>query len=84
PAESELFLSAPIPILIEDWSHVYRAVQALRRSGIVDLDRYFDEHPHAVAELRAQHTLVAVNDAVVSLFEAESRAHFLEHAQILL
>lgn len=83
-AESELFMSAPIPILIEDWSRVYRAVQELRSAGIGDIDRYFDEYPQAVANLRALHAFVAANDAVVSLFEAESHEHFLNQAEILL
>ncbi|MBU9547353.1 ATP-binding protein [Burkholderia multivorans] len=83
-AESELFLSAPIPILIEDWSRVYRAIKDLRASGIDNIDRYFDEHPEAVTQLRAQHSFVAANDAVVRLFDADSREHFLQHARILL
>ncbi|HHT8993286.1 TPA: ATP-binding protein [Burkholderia cenocepacia] len=84
PAESELFLSAPIPILIEDWSRVYRAVKELKMAGVSDIDRYFDEHPQAVARLRALHAFVAANDAVVQLFDAESKEHFLQHAEILL
>ena len=46
--KAKLFLSAPIPILIEDWSRVYRAVKELKTSGVSDIDRYFDEHPQAV------------------------------------
>lgn len=84
PAESELFLSAPIPILIEDWSRVYRAIKELQASGVADIDRYFDAHPEAVSNLRALHSFVAANDAVVALFDAQSREHFLAHAQILL
>ncbi|MDR8074987.1 GHKL domain-containing protein [Burkholderia cenocepacia] len=83
-AENELFMSAPIPILIEDWSRVYRAMSELRRAGIDDFDRYLDEHPQAVSTLRGLHAFVAANDAVVSLFEAESKEHFLQHAEILL
>ncbi|MPV60202.1 histidine kinase [Burkholderia sp. HI2761] len=84
PADSELFQSAPIPILIEDWSRIYRAVKELRKSGVVDIDRYFDEHSQAVSDLHALRALVAANDAVVTLLEAESTTHFLEHAAVLL
>ncbi|MCC8402722.1 sensor histidine kinase [Paraburkholderia sp. MMS20-SJTN17] len=83
-AESELFLSAPIPILIEDWSRVYRAIKSLQSIGISDIDQYFDERPEAVAELRALHSFVAANDAVVNLFEAGSMERFMERAKMLL
>jgi signal transduction histidine kinase len=83
-SESEFFLSAPIPILIEDWSRVYEAVKQLQAAGITDIDRYFDEHPEAVEALRSLHAFVAANDAVLSLFEAQSREQFLAHAKDLL
>ncbi|MBB4513627.1 sensor histidine kinase [Paraburkholderia fungorum] len=83
-AESELFLSAPIPILIEDWSRVYRAIRRLQSTGISDIDKYFDAHPEAVADLRALHSFVAANDAVVSLFEAGSMERFMDRAKMLL
>ncbi|WP_391857476.1 nitrogen regulation protein NR(II), partial [Vibrio cidicii] len=59
-------------------------VKELKMAGVSDIDRYFDEHPQAVARLRALHAFVAANDAVVQLFDAESKEHFLQHAEILL
>ena len=59
-------------------------MKELKTSGVSDIDRYFDEHPQAVTQLRALHAFVAANDAVVQLFDAESKAHFLQHAEILL
>ncbi|PRY06164.1 sensor histidine kinase [Paraburkholderia sp. BL25I1N1] len=84
PAEDNLFLSAPIPILIEDWSRIYRAIKNLQASGITSIDSYFDEHPEAVSQLRALHSFVDANDAVVSLFEAQSRDQFFERVKVLL
>jgi two-component system, LuxR family, sensor kinase FixL len=80
----DLFSTAPIPILLEDWSQVYEAVLELQRSGIADIDRYFDEHPEAVQQLRTLHRFVDVNDAAVRLFEAESKDHFMAKARQLL
>jgi two-component system, LuxR family, sensor kinase FixL len=82
--QADLFSTAPIPILLEDWSQVYVAVLELQRSGIPDIDRYFDERPEAVQELRRLHRFVDVNDAAVRLFEADSREHFLATARQLL
>ncbi|WP_321840801.1 sensor histidine kinase [Paraburkholderia bannensis] len=80
----QLFLSAPIPIMVEDWSRVYKAITDLRRSGITNIDAWFDSHPQGVAELRALHSFVEANDAVVELFEAGTRAAFFERAKQLL
>ncbi|PVX83654.1 sensor histidine kinase [Paraburkholderia unamae] len=80
----QLFLSAPIPIMVEDWSRVYQAIMDLRHSGIADLDVWFGSHPQAVADLRALHSFVEANDAVVELFEAGTKAAFFERAKQLL
>ncbi|WP_408186883.1 sensor histidine kinase [Paraburkholderia sp. RL17-381-BIF-C] len=84
PAKDNLFRSAPIPILIEDWSRIYRAIKDLQASGITSIDSYFDDHPEVVSQLRALHSFVDANDAVVSLFEAQSKAQFFERVKVLL
>ncbi|NUY01449.1 sensor histidine kinase [Paraburkholderia youngii] len=83
-SSNQLFLSAPIPIMIEDWSRVYAAIMDLRAKGITDIDAWFDAHPFAVAELRMLHSFVEANNAVVELFEAGSKAAFFERAKQLL
>jgi two-component system, LuxR family, sensor kinase FixL len=83
-AHVNLFSDAPIPILIEDWSKVFEALMALQGNGVTDIDRYFDEHPQAVGELRKLHRFVDANQAVVRLCDADSRAHFLTKAHELL
>lgn len=83
-SQVNLFADAPIPILLEDWSQVFQAVLALQQSGVTDIDRYFDEYPDAVGELRKLHRFVDANDAAVRLFEAESKDHFMAKARELL
>ncbi|WP_246795984.1 sensor histidine kinase [Burkholderia perseverans] len=83
-SRNDLFLSAPIPIMVEDWSRVYLAIQALREQGVTDLDDYFDAHPYAVDTLRSLHSFVEANDAVLDLFEASSKQVFFEAARQLL
>lgn len=83
-AHNDLFLSAPIPIMVEDWSRVYLAIRALREQGVTDLDAYFDAHPDAVDTLRSLHSFVEANNAVLELFEASSKAMFFESARQLL
>ncbi|MGF6539431.1 sensor histidine kinase [Paraburkholderia youngii] len=81
---NQLFVSAPIPIMVEDWSRVYRAIMDLRRNGITNLDAWFDSHPQVVAEFRSLQSFVEANDAVVELFEAGTRTAFFERAKQLL
>ncbi|MGF6553053.1 sensor histidine kinase [Paraburkholderia youngii] len=80
----QLFLSAPIPIMVEDWSRVYTAIMDLRRNGIANLDAWLDSHPQVVAEFRSLQSFVEANDAVVELFEAGTRTAFFERARQLL
>ncbi|WP_231950082.1 sensor histidine kinase [Paraburkholderia caribensis] len=70
--------------MIEDWSRVYSAISDLRKSGVVDIDAWFDSHPHAIAEFRALHSFVEANDAVIELFEAGTKAAFFDRARQLL
>ncbi|MFM0502339.1 PAS domain-containing sensor histidine kinase [Paraburkholderia caffeinilytica] len=51
---------------------------------MTDIDRYFDEHPDAVGELRKLHRFVDANDAAVRLFEADSKEHFMAKASDML
>lgn len=82
--QDNLFAVAPIPILLEDWSQVFEALLALQQSGVTDIDRYFDEHPDAVGDLRKLHRFLDANDAAVRLFEADSKDHLMAKARELL
>lgn len=81
----ETFQLAPIPILIEDWYGIRLWVDDLRASGVTDLDAYLDRHPDAIQHLReTHHRFVDANEAVVTLFEAESKDAFFARAKKLL
>ncbi|WP_176054714.1 sensor histidine kinase [Paraburkholderia caribensis] len=83
-ASYDLFRTAPIPILVEDWSGIRQRLSALREDGVVDLERYFEEHPDFIHELRKLHMFVDANDATLSLFDAASKEVFFAHARELL
>lgn len=85
PIETDgLFRDAPIPILIEDWSGIKAWVDALRTSGMSDLESYIDQHPEVIDKLRALHTFVDANDATLALFDAASKEVFFEWSRELL
>ncbi|MBN3724813.1 sensor histidine kinase [Burkholderia sp. Ac-20379] len=83
-AHRDLFSSAPIPIMVEDWSRVYLAIEALREQGVTDLDEHVDAHPDALDRLYGLHAFVEANDAVLELVEASSMAVFFDAARQLL
>ncbi|WP_368612560.1 sensor histidine kinase [Paraburkholderia sp. BR10923] len=80
----ELFRLAPIPILVEDWSEVKRRIDALRESGVADLDAYIEANPGLIDELRRLHSIVDANEATLSLFEADSKEIFHAWSRQLL
>ncbi|WP_342051378.1 MULTISPECIES: sensor histidine kinase [unclassified Cupriavidus] len=80
----EAFHFAPIPILIEDWSHIKQWVDTIKACGVTDLRDYIECNPHVIGELRALHAFVDANDAAVRLFGGASREALLEAAKKLL
>jgi two-component system, LuxR family, sensor kinase FixL len=83
-ASDVLFRHAPIPILVEDWSGIKQRIDALRASGVEDLDEYIDAHPGLIEELRGLHSFVDANDATLSLFNTDSKDVFYAWSRQLL
>ncbi len=54
-------------------------LEALRKDGITDFRTYFEEHPEAVAECMKGIQIVDVNDTMVSMLRASSKAQLLGH-----
>ena len=72
-----LFEHAPISLWEEDFSAVKQYLDELRAAGVVDLARYFDEHPEAVVESTKRVKIVDVNRATLEMYKAESKADVL-------
>ena len=72
-----LFDRAPTSIWEEDYSKVAKRLKELRRRGVVDLRSYLEEHPEVVRETFEMVRVTDVNDAAVTLVEAEDRDQLL-------
>ena len=72
-----LFDRAPTSLWEEDYSRVAKRLDELRRRGITDLRAYVREHPELVEEAFGLIVVTDVNDAAVSLVEAENREQLL-------
>ena len=72
-----IFNTASVPICVEDFSEVKRALNALKSCGVTDLRQYMEEHPefeqNALKKIRIQD----VNEAAIKLYEAENKDELL-------
>lgn len=79
-----LFERSPISLWEEDFSAVKVAIQQLKREGVQDFVRYFDEHPEAVAHCLAMVRVLDVNYATLNLFHATSKGELLGNLSKIL
>ncbi len=72
-----LFDRAPTSLWEEDYSRVAKRLEDLRSQGVTDLRAYLAEHPEIVAETFGMVVVTDVNEAAVSLIEADDRDQLL-------
>ena len=72
-----LFDRAPTSLWEEDYSLAAKRLESLRAQGVTDLRAYLAEHPELVAETFGLVVVTDVNDAAVSLIEADGRDQLL-------
>ena len=73
----ELFQNAPVGLWEEDFTAAVSEVERIRRSGVVDLNAYFDTHPEVLREIAAKVVVLDVNKAVLLMHQAASREQLL-------
>lgn len=79
-----MFRYAPVSLWEEDFSEVKRHLGHLKRSGVDNLRKYFEEHPEAVLSLAQMVRIIQVNDATINLFEAGSPEEFRDGLSLVL
>ncbi|MFX0206059.1 MAG: PAS domain S-box protein [Candidatus Hodarchaeota archaeon] len=72
-----LFEESPISLWEEEFSDAKRFIDDLKRSGIEDFRKYFDEHPEAVTECASLINVIDVNQATLDLYGAENKEELL-------
>ncbi len=80
--ESELryrtiFNSVPVSIWEEDLSDVLDYIEQLRCEGVVDFQEWVDNHPEKLREIVSRIKVIDVNDATLTMFEADSKEEML-------
>jgi PAS domain S-box-containing protein len=72
-----LFEDSPTPVWEIDLSHVRQRHEALRQSGVEDLDAYFAAYPEKVDQCLRLVRVLDVNRATLGLFDARDRSELL-------
>lgn len=72
-----LFRSAPVSIWEQDFSGVCEALEAIRRSGVTDLEGHLAAHPDLEWRLIGRGQIKEANSAALRLFGAHSGRQFV-------
>ncbi len=73
-----VFESSPVPIQEEDYSTAKTYLESLRPQYGGDLEGFLDSHPEVLNECAALTTIVNVNQASLTLHEADSKQSLLQ------
>ncbi len=74
-----LFEDLPIALMEIDFSAIQGQLQALRETGVTDFRAYFYDHPEAVTACIDRSHVLALNRALLALFEADDPEALLIH-----
>lgn len=71
-----LFEEVPISLWEEDYSNVRQIIRDLERSGITDLDAYFQQNPDALEQCIASIQILDVNRATLEMYNKTDKSAF--------
>ncbi|RUT79085.1 hybrid sensor histidine kinase/response regulator [Ancylomarina longa] len=74
-----LFDDSPEPIWEEDFTHLMKHLNKLKKQGVKDFKAYFDNNPEIVQELANSIVIIDVNQATLDLYEAQNKKELLEN-----
>ncbi len=73
-----LFMEYPVALVELDLTALFAYLDALRSSGIRDVRAYFNQHPDEIIRCLRMTTALAMNKALLELFEAPDRKDLIE------
>jgi putative nucleotidyltransferase with HDIG domain len=75
----QIFNEAPVSLWVEDFSAVKDYIDRLAADGVEDFATYLAQHPEQVQHCTSLVRLVDVNQATLTLYEADDKQAFLQH-----
>ncbi len=73
-----LFENSPISLWEEDFSEIRKYLNNLKKSGVKDIRRYFDNHPKEVKNCLRIAKIIDINDSTLKLLKVESKEQVLQ------
>jgi PAS domain S-box-containing protein len=78
-----LFEDSPVAILVEDFSYVKNRLDLLKKKGVKDFPRYFNNHPEVVADCLHHVLILDVNRSALKVFQVTNKSDILNNLSIL-
>jgi PAS domain S-box-containing protein len=72
-----LFNNSPVPLWEEEFSELFQYLTELKSEGVTDFDKYFSDHPEALALCSEKVKVTDVNKATLKLHAANSKEELL-------
>ncbi len=74
-----LFDNAPLPIWLEDFSDIKKYIDQLANDGILDLEKYFHQHPNEVNMLAGLVKVINVNLRSVEFYKVKDKESLIKN-----
>ena len=74
-----LFEYSPISLWEEDFSEVKRNIDKIKKRGVKDFDKYFNDHPEFIRECASLVKIIDTNKATLSLYKAMNKEHIISN-----
>ncbi|MDZ7792375.1 MAG: PAS domain S-box protein [Spirochaetia bacterium] len=68
-----IFYNSEVSLWEEDFSEVRKIIDGLKKEGVKDFYRYFDNNPDVVWDLAKKIDVIDINDATLKLYGADSK-----------
>lgn len=78
-----LFEDSPVSIWEEDFSEVKTYLDGLKKNGVIDFKKFFDEHPEEIKNCISKIKVIDVNQEALKLTGAKSKADLFSQLKVI-
>ncbi|MBU2465617.1 MAG: PAS domain S-box protein, partial [Bacteroidetes bacterium] len=78
-----VFSKSPVSIWQEDWTEIIKMIYNLKKEGVTDFKKYFNENRQFINEALTKVIINDVNQATLEMFEAESKDDLVKSLEVV-
>jgi PAS domain S-box-containing protein len=78
-----VYANSPVSIWQEDWTGIIERIDALKKEGVNDFKKYFNENRQFVDEALTKVVINDVNQATLEMFEADSKDDLVKSLEVV-